>query len=103
MINKERLGIRILGVVNIIFAMWFLFIFAFSFFMGVLLGWVTDEAFRDAYEKFVSLIIGRLMADIRYIFSFLLAFSGISMVKVKNYSRKLAIRSIVVLLSLIHI
>ncbi len=96
--NREQLRIRILGVLNIVFGVIFLIIFAPDFFIGVILGWVTDERFRDAYNKFMSIVILRLMIDIRYIFFFILAFSGVAMIRFKRYSRKLAVFSATILI-----
>lgn len=99
MSSKEKLGIKIFGIINLTFGLGLLVTFSLGFFMGVILGWVTDFGFHDAYDKFISLIVGRLLSDIRYIFSFLLLFSGIGMLSMKNYSRKLAIFSIIVIIS----
>ena len=97
--NKEKSDIKLFGVINLIFGLWFLIAFAPGFFMGVILGWVTDFSFHSAYDKFISLIVGRLLSDIRYIFSFLLLVSGIGMLSMKNYSRKLAIFSNIIIVS----
>ena len=97
--SKEKSGIKLFGTVNLIFGLWFLIAFAPGFFMGVILGWVTDFSFHSAYDKFISLIVGRLLSDIRYIFSFLLLVSGIGMLSMKSYSRKLAIFSNIIIVS----
>lgn len=93
---NEKTGIKLFGIINVIFGSWFLITFALGFFMGVILGWVTDYSFHNTYDKFISLIVGRLLSDINYVFSFLLFSSGIGMLNMKNDSRKLAIFSIIV-------
>ncbi len=85
--SKEKSGIKLFGTVNLIFGLWFLIAFAPGFFMGVILGWVTDFSFHSAYDKFMSLLVGILLSDIRYIFSFLLLVSGIVMLSLKWYIR----------------
>jgi len=93
MSSKEKLGIKIFGIINLIFGLWFLITFAPEFLIGVILNWCADFNFHNIYDNFMPLIIGRLFIDIGYIFCFLLLFSGIGMLSMKNYSRKLAIFS----------
>jgi len=97
MSNKEKSGIKIFGVINLIFGFWLLITFAQEFLVGVILNWLTDFSLHNLCDNFITLVIGRLFRDISYIFSFLLLCSGIGMLSMKNDSRKLAIFSSIII------
>ncbi len=96
---KEQIIIRMIGILNILFGIWFLVLLAPNFLLGVILGLVSDYGFHDAYDEFMSVIIGRLTASIGYIYMGMLVFSGISMIRMKNYSRKLALFSCITIIA----
>ena len=101
--SKEKSDIELFGLMNLIFGAGLLITFAPEFLIGVILNWLADFSLHNIYNNFMAFVIGRLFIDIGYVFSFLLLFSGVSMLSIKNYSRKLAIFSsiVIVLLSAI--
>jgi len=97
MSSKEKLGIKIFGIMNLIFGLWFLINFAPEFFIGVILNWLADFNLHNIHDNFMAFVIGRLLIDIGYVFSFLLLVSGIGILNMKKYSRKLAIFSSIII------
>ena len=85
-------------MVNIIAGLLSLFIFFSPFVVAVILNMVD----RDLYgflDWFNEIVLARLGWTIIYVFSFCLFWSGISMLRMKSNSRKLAIISSIAMLS----
>jgi hypothetical protein len=104
---KRPLGVTIFGTINIMLGIYpsifliQLFLTSASFINVILLftfaGWVTDNEFKDFMDWFLLTIMERGFLIIIYIFSLLLLWSGLAMLKKKAYSRKLSIISISVI------
>ncbi len=91
--SKRPLGVTIFGVANLAFGFIFLASFFIFFLLSVVIGWVTDRQFYGFLDWFFLAIIDRFLLAIFYIFSFQLFCSGISLLHMKQYSRKLALTS----------
>ena len=100
--NKRPLGVTIFGIVNIIIGLVNLFVLFIPFLL-VLLGEGTNREFYGFIDWFCSVILGVLSWIILYVSSLFLFWSGIFMLKMKNYARKLAIISSSAVISSISI
>jgi len=89
----KRLGVKFFGILNVLIGLGILVNFFSIFFWVVILGWVTEEGFSSILDWFSTVVIYRLGWELLYVFSFCLFWSGISMLRRKSYSRKLAIIS----------
>jgi len=102
---KKPVGITIFGIINIVFGIipttflifesirssfFIIFIFLFTF-----AGWVTDNEFNGFFDWFLQTIIWRGSLIILYIFSTLLFWSGLTVIRKKPYGRKFSVISIV--------
>lgn len=88
--NKRNFGLAFFGVANVTIGLFFLMYFFLSFFIGVVVGLVTDRGFYGSLDWFCRVILDRFSFSVLYIFSFLLFWSGISMLRMKSYSRKVS-------------
>ena len=97
--NKRPLGVTVFGMGNVIFSLFFLVGFSFSFFMGVILGWVADRKFYGFLDWLFLSILDRIALAIFYFFSFLFFSSGRALLRMEPSSRKLAIVTSVIIVS----
>jgi len=101
---KRPFGVTIFGVFNIVLGtVPSLFLINLclhlSFFITVIYlftfaGWVTDNEFKSFADWFLLTIVERGCLITLYMFSLCLFWSGVAMLKMKPYSRKLSIVSI---------
>lgn len=93
----------IFGITNIIIGLTNLIIFFLPFLLGIVGGWVTYRNFYGSLDWFCLVILDKLILMTLYLFSFLLFWSGISLLRMKLYSRKLAIVSSSAIISSIFV
>lgn len=91
--NKNTFGIIGFGIANIIIGAAGVAVFFVVFLMSVVLGWVTDKQFYGSFDWFYSMIIYRLYWVIFYLSFLILFYSGVTLLRKKTHSRKLAIIS----------
>ncbi len=90
---KNPLGITIFGITNIIIGLVNLFVLFIPFLLVFFGAEGASSEFCGFIDWFFSVILGMLSWIVIYISSLFLFWSGISMLKMKNYARKLAILS----------
>lgn len=101
---KRPVGVTIFGMINIVLGIFpSLFLvnlcLRYTFFITVIFlftfaGWVTDNKFKSFADWFLLTIVDRGSLITLYIFSLFLFWSGLAMLKMKSYGRRLAIISI---------
>jgi len=75
--NKIPLGLKIVGLFNMILGLFLISILFMPFFLGVVLGYAKYETFFSLGGLFLYIIVFRLLIALFYFTSFLLFFSGI--------------------------
>lgn len=101
---RKPIGLVIFGIINIILGIvptaFIIFesmrssSFVFMIFLFIFTSWVTDSEFACFFDWFQQTIVERGGIIILYIFSLLLFWAGLAMIRRKSYARKMAILSI---------
>jgi hypothetical protein len=90
----------VFGIVNIIVSLLFIFVSFTPFLWIIFFGQATDRELYGFYDWFSQVILPRITLPTFFVFSFLLFISGIALLKIKSYGRKLTIVSLSILIAI---
>lgn len=91
--SSRPLEIKFFGVMNIIMGGLYSLFYALPFFLGVLVGWMTDRQVRNLPHWFALFVMDRISIAVIFIASLSLFKSGLLLLRLEKRARKMAIIS----------
>ena len=101
--NEIPLGLKLVGLCNVVLGAYLISMLFVAFFLGVFLGYVVYETFSSLRALLLYIIVFRFLMTLFYFSSFLLFFSGIDILTGNSRAKKMILISApVIILSLAY-